>query len=102
MIALDEVVDLVEVQSASDFKDIQFWKDEEFPADVLEDLIDIDGPEDDVEDDGLSNKLLSESFYPTSPPSVHDYLDYTDFFIFIRFEGMGKRVIAVIAVIPVT
>ncbi len=101
MIALDEVVDLVEVQSASDFKDIQFWEDEEFPVDVLEDLIDIDGPEDDVEDDGLSNKSLNESFYLISLLSVHDYLNYTDFFIFIRFKGVRKGVIVVIVAISV-
>ena len=102
MIALDEVVDLVEVQSASDFKDIQFWEDEEFPVDVLEDLIDIDGPEDDIKDNGLSNKPLDKSFYPILSLSVYNYLDYIDFFIFIRFKGVGKRVITVITAIPVT
>src|SRR6266699_4209685 len=80
MITLDEVIDLVKVQPASDFKDIQLWKDEEFLTDALKDFIDIDGPEDDIEDDRLSNKLLDEGFYPILPPSVYDYLDYIDFF----------------------
>ncbi len=100
--ALNEVVDLVEVQPVSDFEDIQFWEDEEFPVDILKDLIDIDSSEDDVEDDRLLNKLLDESFYLILSPSVHDYLDYTDFFISIRFEGVGKGVMAVIAAMPVT
>ena len=68
----------------------------------MENLIDIDGPEDDVEDDGLSNKLLDESFYLILPPSIYDYLDYTDFFIPIRSKGVGKKAIAVITVIPIT
>ncbi len=100
--ALDEVINLVEIQPASDFEDIQLWEDEEFPADVLEDFINIDGFEDDIEDDGLSNKPLDESFYPILPPSVHDYLDHTDFFIFIWFEGVEKGAIAVITTMPVT
>ena len=83
MIPLDEAVDLVEVQPASDFEDIQLWKDEELPVDVLEDFIDIDDSEDDVEDDRLLNKLLGGDFYLILLPSVHDYLDYIDFFIFI-------------------
>jgi len=102
MITLDEVIDLVKVQPASDFKDIQLWKDEEFLTDALKDFIDIDGPEDDIEDDRLSNKLLDEGFYPILPPSVYDYLDYIDFFIFIRFEGVGKRAIVVIVVMFIT
>ncbi len=68
----------------------------------MEDLIDIDGPEDDIKDDGLSNKPLNESFYLILPPSVYDYLDHTDFFIFIRFEGIGKGVITVIVAISIT
>ena len=63
MITLNETIDLVEVQSTSDFEDIQLWKDEKSSTDILEDFIDIDGPEDDVEDDRLSNKPLDESFY---------------------------------------
>ncbi len=55
-----------------------------------------------MEDDGLSNKPLDESFYLIPPPSVYDYLDYTDFFISIWFERVEKRVIAVIAAISVT
>ncbi len=102
MTALNKVVDLIEVQSTSDFEDIQFGKDEKLLADVLKDFMDIDGPEDDIEDDGLSNKPLDESFYPILPLSVHDYLDYTDFFIFIRFERVGKRAMAVITAIPIT
>ncbi len=100
--ALDEAVDLVEVQPASDFEDIQFWEDEESLIDVLKDFIDIDGPEDDVEDDGLSNKPLDESFYLILPLSVYDYLDHIDFFIFIRFKGVGKGVMAVIIAMPIT
>ena len=100
--ALDEVVDLVEVQPASDFEDIQFGEDKEFSADVIKDLMDIDGLEDDIEDNGLSIKLLNEGFYLILPSSVYDYLDYTDIFIFIRSEGVGKGVIAVITVISVT
>ncbi len=100
--ALDEVIDLIEVQPALDFEDIQFWEDEEFITDILEDFIDIDGPEDDVEDNGLSNKLLNENFYFILPLSVHDYLDYIDFFIFIRFKGVGKGAIVVITAMPVT
>ncbi len=68
----------------------------------MEDLIDIDGPKDDVEDDGLLNKLLNESFYLILLLSVYDYLDSIDFFIFIRFEGVGKGAIAVITVMFVT
>ncbi len=68
----------------------------------MKDLIDIDSPENNVKDDKLSNKLLGESFYLIPPPSVYNYLDYTDFFILIRFEEMGKRVIAVITAIPIT
>ncbi len=100
--ALDEVVNLVEVQPASDFEDIQLWEDEEFPIDVLKDFIDIDGPKDNIKDNGLSNKLLDESFYPIPLPSVHDYLDYTDFFIPIRSEGVEKGAIAVIAAMLIT
>ena len=68
----------------------------------MEDLIDIDSPKNDIEDDGLSNKLLNESFYLILPLSVYDYLDYTEFFISIRSEGVRKGAIAVIAVIPIT
>ncbi len=68
----------------------------------MKDLIDIDGLEDDIEDDKLSNKSLGESFYPTLSLLVYNYLDYIDFFIFIRFEGVGKEVIAVIVAMPVT
>ncbi len=68
----------------------------------MENLIDIDNPEDDIEDDGLSNKPLDKGFYSISPLSVYDYLDYTDFFILIRSEGVGKGAMAVIAVILVT
>ncbi len=67
----------------------------------MKDLIDIDGPEDDIEDDGLSNKPLDESFYPTSPLSVYDYLDYTDFFISIRSERVRKGAMAVITAMSV-
>ncbi len=102
IIALDKIVDLIKVQSASDFENIQLQEDEEFSTDVLKDFINIDGFKDDIKNNGLSNKPLNESFYPTPPPSVHDYLDHTDFFIFIRFEGVGKGAMAVIAAIPVT
>ncbi len=102
MTALNEVVDLIKVQSALDFEDIQFWENEEFLADVLKDFIDIDGSKDDVEDNGLSNKLLDKSFYFILLLSIHDYLDYTDFFIFIRFEEVGKGAIAVIAAMLIT
>jgi len=64
--------------------------------------MDIDGPEDDVEDDGLSNKSLNESFYLILPLSVYDYLDYTDFFIFIRFKEVEKGAITVIAAMLIT
>src|SRR6266699_6190921 len=101
MITLNETIDLVEVQSTSDFEDIQLWKDEKSSTDILEDFIDIDGPEDDVEDDRLSNKPLDESFYFILSLSVYDYLDYIDFFIFIRSKGVGKGAIAVIAAILV-
>ncbi len=67
----------------------------------MEDFIDIDGSEDDVENDGLSNKPLDESFYPIPPLSVYNYLDYTDFFILIRSEGVGKKTIAVITAISI-
>ncbi len=49
-----------------------------------------------MKDNGLSNKLLGESFYFILPPSVYNYLDYTDFFIFIRSKGVKKVAIAVI------
>jgi len=68
----------------------------------LENFINIDGSEDDVENNKLSNKLLGKSFYLILPLSVYDYLDYTDFFIFIRFEGVRKRAIAVITAMFVT
>ncbi len=68
----------------------------------MEDLINIDSPKDDIKDDGLSNKPLDKGFYPTPPPSVHNYLDYMNFFIFIRFKKIGKRTIAVITAIPIT
>ncbi len=68
----------------------------------MEDLIDINGSENDIKDDGLLNKPLNESFYPTLPPSVYNYLDHTDFFIPIRFEGVGKGVITVITAMFVT
>jgi len=68
----------------------------------LKDLINIDGLENDIKDDKLSNKPLDEGFYPTPSPSVYDYLDYTDFFILIQFEGVKKGVIIVIAAISVT
>ena len=68
----------------------------------MEDFIDIDGPEDNIEDDRLSNKLLDKSFYFILPLSVYDYLDYIDFFISIRFERMGKEAIVVITAISVT
>ena len=80
--ALDEVVDLVEVQPASDFEDIQFGEDEKPLTDVIKDFINIDGPEDDVEDDGLSIKLLNEGFYLILLLSVYNYLNYIDFFYF--------------------
>ncbi len=102
MTALNEIVDLVKIQPVLDFEDIQLWEDEEFLIDILEDLIDIDGSEDDIKNDGLLNKPLNKGFYLTLPPSVYDYLDYTDFFISIRFEGVEKGVIAVIAVMPIT
>ncbi len=100
--ALDEAVDLVKVQPASDFEDIQLQEDEESSVDILKNFINIDGPKDDVENDELSNKLLNESFYPILPPSVHDYLDYTDCFISIRSEGVEKGAMAVIVAMSVT
>ncbi len=68
----------------------------------MEDFIDIDGSEDDIKDDKLSNKPLGESFYLIPPLSVYNYLDYMDFFIFIRSKGVGKRAMAVIIAISVT
>ncbi len=68
----------------------------------MKDFINIDGSKDDIKNDGFSNKPLDKSFYLILPLSVHDYLDYTDFFISIRFKGVGKGVIAVITAIPVT
>ena len=68
----------------------------------MKDLIDIDGFEDNIEDDGLSNKLLNENFYLILLPSVYDYLDHIDFFIFIWSKGVGKEIIAIIVVIFVT
>ena len=68
----------------------------------MEDFIDIDSPEDDIEDDGLSNKLLDKSFYFILPLLIYNYLDYIDFFIFIRFKKVGKKVIAVIIAISIT
>jgi len=62
----------------------------------LKDFINIDGPEDNIEDDKLSNKPLDEGFYLILPLSIYNYLDYIDFFIFIRFKEVGKRAIAVI------
>ncbi len=64
MTALNEAVDLVEVQPGSDFEDIQLWEDKELLIDVLEDLINIDGFENNVENNGLSNKPLDKGFYP--------------------------------------
>ncbi len=68
----------------------------------MKDFIDIDSPEDDIKNDGLSNKPLDKSFYFILLPSVYNYLDYTDFFIFIRFEGIEKRAIAVITTMSIT
>ena len=45
---------------------------------------------------------MDEGFYLIPPPLVHNYLDYTDFFILIRSEEVGKGVIAVITAMPVT
>src|SRR6266566_5488913 len=80
MTTLNEAVDLVEIQSTSNFEDIQSGKDEEFPTNVLKDLIDIDGLKDNIEDKELSNKLLNEGFYPILPPSVY-FLNYKNVFI---------------------
>jgi len=68
----------------------------------MEDFIDIDGPKNDMENDRLSIKPLNEGFYLILPLSVYNYLDYTDFFILIRFEGVGKGAIVVITAISVT
>ncbi len=68
----------------------------------MKDLIDIDGSEDDMKDDRLSNKPLDESFYLILLLSVYNYLDYTDFFILIRSKEVGKGAMAVITVMPVT
>ncbi len=45
---------------------------------------------------------MNKSFYPTPPPSVHNYLNYTDFFILIQSKEIRKRAIAVITTIPIT
>ncbi len=102
MTALNEAVDLAEIQPASDFEDIQLEEDEEFSTNVIEDFIDIDGPENNIKDDGLSIKLLDKSFYLILPSSVYDYLNHIDFFIPIRSKRMGKRAIIVITAIPIT
>src|SRR6266699_2620328 len=91
IIVLNETVDLIKVQPASDFEDIQ----------ILKDFINIDSPEDDIEDDRFSNKPLDKGFYLILPLSVYDYLDYIDFFIFIRSKGMEKKVITVIIAISI-
>ncbi len=68
----------------------------------MKDLIDIDSLEDNVEDNRLSNKPLDKGFYLILLLSVYNYLDYTDFFIFIWSKGVGKGAIAVITVMFVT
>ncbi len=85
-----------------DFEDIQLWEDEEFLTDILKDFINIDGSEDDMKDNGFSNKPLNEGFYLILPLSVYNYLDHMDFFIFIRFEKMGKEAIVIITAILIT
>ncbi len=98
MTTLNEAVDLVEIQSTSNFEDIQSGKDEEFPTNVLKDLIDIDGLKDNIEDKELSNKLLNEGFYPILPPSVY-FLNYKNVFISIRSKEIEKEVLAATPVI---
>ena len=83
MTALDKVIDLVEVQPASDFEDIQLWENKKSSTNVLKDFINIDGLENDIKNDRLSNKPLNKNFYLILLLSVYDYLDYIDFFIFI-------------------
>ncbi len=68
----------------------------------MEDLIDIDGPKDNIKNNRLSNKPLDKSFYLILPPSVHNYLNYIDFFISIRSKEVEKRAIAVITAILIT
>ena len=48
---LDKVVNLVEVQPASNFEDIQLEEDKEFLVDVSEDLINVDNFKDNVKDE---------------------------------------------------
>ncbi len=54
-----------------------------------------------MKDNGFSNKPLDKSFYPILPLSVYNYLNYTDFFIFIWFEEIRKGVMVVIIAISV-
>ncbi len=68
----------------------------------MKDFINIDSPKNNVENDGLSNKLLNKSFYPILSLSVYNYLDYTDFFIFIQSKRIRKKAIVVITTIPIT
>ena len=68
----------------------------------MKDFININSLKNDVENDGLSNKPLNESFYFIPLLSVHDYLDHTDFFILIQSKRMGKETIAVITAMLVT
>ncbi len=68
----------------------------------MKDLIDIDNLEDDIKDNKLSNKLLNKGFYLILTLSVYNYLNYTDFFIFIQSEEIKKKTMAVITVISIT
>ena len=82
MITLNKAIDLVEIQSASNFEDIQLEEDEELSTGVSKDLINIDDLEDNIEDKELSNKPLDKGFYSILLLSIH-FLDYKDVFIFV-------------------
>src|SRR6266566_635957 len=83
-------------------KTFNFKKTKSFQLTFLKDFIDIDDLEDDIKNNVLSKKPLDKGFYPIPPPSVYDYLDYTNFFISIWSEGVEKGAMAVIAAMPVT
>src|SRR6266699_562656 len=99
--ALNKTINLIEVQPALNFEDIQLGEDEKLPTDILQDLIDIDSFKDDIKDKKLLNKLLNEGFYFILPLSVY-FLDYKNVFIFVRSKGIKKEVLAATPITAVT
>ncbi len=83
IITLDKVVDLIKVQPALNFEDIQL-KEDKIPIDGIENPRIIDGFKNDIEYNKFLNKLLNESFYLILLPLIYFiYLNYKDVSIFI-------------------